>query len=130
MFEKIEMIRMARSMGDHVAQRQAIVARNIANADTPDYKAQDLESFEDSYRSRDGLGPLRTTDPRHLATPDWSPGAARRLSAEGGVSPNGNSVSLEAEMLKAAELKRGHDLSLGIYRSALDLMRTSIGRRS
>jgi flagellar basal-body rod protein FlgB len=33
-------------------------------------------------------------------------------------------------MLKAAEVKRGHDLSLGIYSSALDLMRTSIGRRA
>lgn len=129
MFEKIEMMRMARAMGQHVAQRQAIVARNIANADTPGYKAQDLQSFEDSYRRRDDLPALRTTDRRHLPTPEWSPAAARVLPAETGVSPNGNSVSLEDEMLKAAELKREHDLSLGIYRSALDLMRTSIGRR-
>lgn len=129
MFEKIEMMRMARSMGQHVAQRQGIVARNIANADTPDYKAQDLQSFEDSYRRRDDIPALRTSDPRHIATPDWSPAAAQRLTTTTGVSPNGNSVSLENEMLKAAELKREHDLSLGIYRSALDLMRTSIGRR-
>lgn len=129
MFEKIEMMRMARAMGQHVAQRQTVVARNIANADTPDYKARDLEPFEDSYRRRDGIPALRTSDPRHIASPDWSPAAARQITGEAGVSPNGNSVSLEAEMLKAAELKREHDLSLGIYRSALDLMRTSIGRR-
>lgn len=128
MFEKIEMMRMARAMGQHVAQRQTLVARNIANADTPGYKAQDAEPFEDGYRRAD-LGPMRVTDPRHFATPDWSPAATRLLQEESGVSPNGNSVSLEAEMLKAAELKREHDLSLGIYRSALDLMRTSIGRR-
>lgn len=129
MFEKIELIRMARAMGQHVAQRQAVVARNIANADTPGYKAQDLQGFEATYQRRDGIPPLRTSDTRHLATPEWSPAATRQLAAESGVSPNGNSVSLEAEMLKAAELKREHDLSLGIYRSALDLMRTSIGRR-
>lgn len=129
MFEKIEMMRMARAMGRHAAERQIIVARNIANSDTPDYKAKDLEPFEDSYRRQATGATLRATDPRHLAGPDWSPAAARVVSTESDIAPNGNSVSLEGEMLKAAQLKREHDLSLGIYRSALDLMRTSIGRR-
>ncbi|MCZ0960523.1 FlgB family protein [Paracoccus benzoatiresistens] len=127
MFEKIEMMRMARALGHHASQRQIAVARNIANADTPGFKAEDVASFTDSYRA--ASEPLRTTDPRHLAAPDWSP-ADRRTLAETGVSPNGNSVSLEEEMLKGAEVKRSHDLSLGIYSSALDLMRTSIGRRA
>lgn len=128
MFQNIEMMQMARAMGQHVAQRQTVVARNIANADTPGYKAQDLQSFEDSYRSAP-LQPMRATNSRHIEAPDWSPGAARVLSQQDGISPNGNSVSIEEEMLKAAELKRSFDLSLGIYRSAMNLMRTSIGRR-
>lgn len=127
MFEKIEMMRMARALGAHASQRHTTVARNIANADTPGFKARDMQSFADSYRA--ASEPLRTTDPRHLQAPGWSP-EARQVSDETGVSPNGNSVSLEEEMLKAAEVKRSHDLSLGIYRSALDLMRTSIGRRA
>lgn len=127
MFEKIEMMRMARALGAHASERHLVVARNIANADTPGFKAADTASFADSYRSM--AQPMRTTDPRHLAAPDWSP-LTRQTADETGVSPNGNSVSLEEEMLKAAEVKRGHDLSLGIYSSALDLMRTSIGRRA
>lgn len=127
MFEKIEMMRMARALGAHASERHLVVARNIANADTPGFKAADTASFADSYRS--AAQPMRTTDPRHLAAPDWSP-LTRQTADETGVSPNGNSVSLEEEMLKAAEVKRGHDLSLGIYSSALDLMRTSIGRRA
>lgn len=127
MFEKIEVMRMARALGHHASQRQIAVARNIANADTPGFRAQDLQPFADSYRA--AAMPLQATDPRHLQAPDWAP-ATRRTSDDTGVSPNGNSVSLEEEMLKAAEVKRGHDLSLGIYRSALDLMRTSIGRRA
>lgn len=129
MFENIELIRMARAMGQHVSQRQAIVARNIANADTPGFRAQDVTPFEDSYRQGGDLS-LRMTNMRHLGTPGWSPDGTRVVATETGVSPNGNSVSIEAEMLKAAELKRSHDLSLGIYRSALNLMRTSIGRRA
>ena len=128
MFEKIEMMRMARALGAHASERHLVVARNIANADTPGFKAADTASFADSYRSAE-TATLRTTDPRHLAAPDWSP-LTRQTVDETGVSPNGNSVSLEEEMLKAAEVKRGHDLSLGIYSSALDLMRTSIGRRA
>ena len=127
MFEKIEMMRMARALGQHASQRQITVARNIANADTPGFKAEDVASFADNYRA--ASAPMRTTDPRHLDAPEWSP-AAHAATAETGVSPNGNSVSLEEEMLKAAEVKRSHDLSLGIYSSALDLMRTSIGRRA
>ncbi len=122
MFEKIEMMRMARAMGQHAAQRHVVVARNIANADTPGYRAQDL-----GYH-RATTGALRVTNARHLDRPDWSP-ASRIVTPDGETSPNGNSVSLEEEMLKAAELKRQHDLSLGIYRSALDLMRSSLGRR-
>ncbi|SNR41191.1 FlgB family protein [Paracoccus sediminis] len=126
MFEKIEMMRMARAMGSHASQRQITVARNIANADTPGFKAQDLQPFADSYRA--ASEPLRATDARHLQVADWT-ASSRPATTETGVSPNGNSVSLEEEMLKAAEVKRSYDLSLGIYRSALDLVRTSIGRR-
>jgi len=128
MFENIEMMRMARAMGQHASQRHTTVARNIANADTPGFKAEDVQSFAENYRKA-AFSTMRTTDPRHLDAPDWSP-AARHTADETGVSPNGNSVSLEEEMLKAAEVKRSHDLSLGIYSSALDLMRTSIGRRA
>ncbi|SNT73050.1 FlgB family protein [Paracoccus seriniphilus] len=128
MFEKIEMMRMARAMGQHVAQRQTVVARNIANADTPGFKAQDLPGFEESYHRSVGMAELKTTSIRHFSTPQWSTAMPRAETTEGESSPNGNSVSLEKEMLKAAEVKRAHELSLGIYQSALTLMRSSIGR--
>ncbi|MFV0382878.1 FlgB family protein [Paracoccus sp. (in: a-proteobacteria)] len=128
MFERIEMMNMARAMTDHAARRQIIVARNVANADTPGFKTLDLEAFEDSYRRSDMAG-LRATRSGHLGSADWSPAASREFGVETGLSPNGNSVSLEDEMVKEAETRREHELSLGIYRSSLDLLRTSIGRR-
>ena len=45
------------------------------------------------------------------------------------MSPNGNNVSLEGEMLSAAGVRKDHDLALTIYRSSLGLFRTSLGRR-
>ncbi|MFV0301358.1 MAG: FlgB family protein [Paracoccus sp. (in: a-proteobacteria)] len=129
MFERIEVMNMARAMTDHAAQRQVVVARNIANADTPGYLARDVTDFGASYHGA-AAGALRGTDPRHLTDPYWMGGAARTVFDEGQVSPNGNSVSLEAEMVKTAELRQEHELSLGIYRSSLDMLRTSIGRRA
>lgn len=130
MFENIETIRMARAMTGHAAERQKVVARNIANSDTPGFRAMDMPDFASSYREAARPADLRGTHPRHITTASWSPAAAQVFAGDSGISPNGNSVSLEDEMLKLAEVRRDHDLSIGIYRSALNLMRTGIGRRN
>lgn len=129
MFEKIEMLRMARAMGQHTQARHIEVARNIANADTPGFRAHDLRPFAETYRQAEEGGTLRVSNARHLDAPQWSPGGARVIEVAGPVSPNGNSVSLEEEMVRAAEVKSSHDRSLTIYRSGLDLLRSSLGRR-
>lgn len=129
MFEKIEMLRMARAMGQHTQARHIEVARNIANADTPGFRAHDLQPFAETYRQAEEGGTLRVSNARHLDAPQWSPGGAQVIEVAGPVSPNGNSVSLEEEMVRAAEVKSSHDRSLTIYRSGLDLLRSSLGRR-
>ncbi|WP_373945333.1 FlgB family protein [Paracoccus marcusii] len=129
MFEKIEMLRMARAMGQHTQARHIEVARNIANADTPGFRAHDLQPFAETYRQAEEGGTLRVSNARHLDAPQWSPGGARVIEVAGPVSPNGNSVSLEEEMVRAAEVKSSHDRSLTIYSSGLDLLRSSLGRR-
>ena len=47
----------------------------------------------------------------------------------GTLSPNGNGVSLETEMVKAADVKREHDMALAIYSKSLAILRASLGRR-
>ncbi|RJE84907.1 FlgB family protein [Paracoccus onubensis] len=129
MFERIELMSLARASTSHAALRNAVVARNIANADTPGFTARDLQPFAESYR-QNHTAPLRRTRAGHIPNPAWSPGPARELQPEAEASPNGNTVSLEEEMFKLAEVKRRHELSVGIYQSALNLMRTSIDRRN
>lgn len=127
MFERIELMNMARAMTGYAAKRQMVVARNVANADTPGYGARDLEPFEDSYRNLPAQD-MRRTRNGHIDATVWTADRRRELSVDGPASPNGNNVSLEEEMLRAAETKKQHELSLSIYQSALDLMRTSLGR--
>ena len=127
MFGQIDTMRMARDMGAHAAARQRAIATNVANADTPGYRARDLPDFASQMRSVPAVG-LRTTRADHLTAASWGGGDARAVDAGGEASPNGNTVTLEGEMLRAAEAKRQFDLSLSIYQSGMGLMRTALGR--
>lgn len=115
-------------MSAHAAERAKIVAGNVANADTPGYRARDLRPFAESYRNA-GDNPIRATRAGHFASTDSGGDIARLTEEQGGRAPNGNSVSLEEEMVKTAEVKRQHDISLAVYRSSLTLLRTAIGRK-
>lgn len=126
MFAQIDTMRMARDLGAHAAQRQRVIATNVANADTPGYRARDLPEFEDGLR-RPALE-LRATRPGHLAAgPSDTP--SRAIEVEGEPSPNGNTVSLEDEMVRSAAAKREFDLSLSVMQSGMTLLRTALGRR-
>lgn len=130
MLENLEVLRMAGAMAAHAGRRNAVVARNIAHADTPGYTARDLAPFAQSYADAGGNSAMRATRPGHL-TPADRPAAAREtatVTAESGATPNGNTVSLEREMMRAAEVRHQHDLALSIYRSATTILRTSLGR--
>lgn len=127
MFEKPEVLRMAAAAAAHAAARMASIGRNVANADTPGYRAADLASFEDTYRTGGDLR-LAATRPRHFPAASAQPQAAARTSA-GHMSPNGNNVSLEGEMMRAAQVRKDHDMALSIYKSSLNILRASLGRR-
>ncbi|WP_172330260.1 FlgB family protein [Mangrovicoccus sp. HB161399] len=129
MFSSLEIFRTASALAAHSSSRQTILSQNIANADTPGYRAQDIRPFAESY---DGLSEpfqMKATRAGHIRTTGdpyaFGQGAVDR---PGDASPNGNTVSLEQEMLNAAETKYSHDVALTVYRSGLNLLRTSLGR--
>jgi flagellar basal-body rod protein FlgB len=115
MFDRLEIFTLAGSRAQHAAARQAVVAQNIANADTPGYRARDITDFTETWRRLQtdegaGAGPLRVID---AGTP---------------AAPNGNTVSLELEMLRGIEAQRAHSRALQVYGAAMSILRSSIGR--
>lgn len=127
MFDNLEVMRMAHALARHASARQGVVAQNIANSDTPDYRASDIAPFSDSYETA-SADAMRATRPGHFgaAPADLPPPPVR--DAGGVPEPNGNTVSLETEMMKSAEVKLQHDMALTVYKSSLDLLRSSLGR--
>jgi len=132
MFKGLDFFNTASAMAAHASTRQGVVARNIANADTPGYRAHDIAPFAEIHRASASSptgGALRTNRADHIPAADWRPEHAPQPEmVPGNASPNGNSVSLETEMIKASSNKQQHEMALSVYRSGLDLLRTALGR--
>ncbi len=128
MFEKLQIFQTADAMARHAATRQAVISQNVANADTPGYRARDMADFASVWNPNKS-GAMRATRASHLngAMPQQMPGA--RPVATTDTAPNGNTVSLEEEMVKAARTKGQHSRALAVYRSGLSVLRASLGRR-
>ena len=130
MDEKLSILTLARGLAGHAAARQSVLAENIANADTPGYRARDIAPFSEVLES--GTTPFQphATRPGHLGPIG---GATRYETREdtafAAESPNGNTVSLEDQMLRGVEVQHAHDLALGVYRKSLDILRLGMGRR-
>ena len=139
MMHEIDILNLASGLAAHAGRRQAVIAQNVAHADTPGYRARELTPFAETFAAQafrgDSPSPAfvaRATRAGH-ALPDAESVAGTRaedrfITALGAASPNGNTVSLETEMIKGIEAKRQHDRALAIYRSSLGILRTSLGR--
>ncbi len=127
MFQQIDLLKMAGAMASNAEARQNAIARNIANADTPGYKAVDVASFASTYQASDGFTPNATLPGHFTGTGDAASTQASVRKTPGNESPNGNTVSLESEMIDAANVRQQHDMALAIYRSASSILRIALG---
>lgn len=109
-------------------QRQTVIAKNIANVDTPQYQAADLAPLNFKNTLRQKLAPERT-NPLHLASTHGA-GSARedveRKPYE--VTPSGNSVSLEEQMQKANSTGIDFQMIATLYQKNIGLIRTALDR--
>ncbi|MEL6464881.1 MAG: FlgB family protein [Pseudomonadota bacterium] len=130
MFQNLAVFETAHAMAMHAGQRQAVISQNVANADTPGYAARDIPAFTDVYAPAAGNAfSQRATRGAHLHGAMMANFPATIQEDKSFAAPDGNSVSLETEMLRATDAKRQHDRSLAIYRSALTILRSSLGRQ-
>lgn len=127
MFESLELSKMARALAAHSGARLGVIAENVANADTPGFKARDLPDFAQIWRGETGAG-MRATRDGHLGAGP-SEAEAAPIRRDGPASPNGNTVSLQLEMLRAAEVRQDHEMALAISSHASSLTRAALGLR-
>lgn len=125
----LDVLRMASSLAAHASARQVVITENIANADTPGYRARDLADFAQTLDETAGSLAPRATRPGHLDFGAEGRGfEAGEVAAFGAETPNGNTVSLEDQMMRSAEVRQSYDLALGVYRKSMDILSAAIGK--
>jgi flagellar basal-body rod protein FlgB len=110
-------------------ERQRVLAENVANADTPYYRARDLAppNFESMVQGAASLTMVRT-DPGHRGMAGGGSQFAEDKNLHYEIRPRGNAVSHEDEMLKLAGNQMDYDAVTSIYTRSLTLIKTAIGK--
>jgi flagellar basal-body rod protein FlgB len=114
--EPVYLFSIASQRNQWLAVRQSTIAGNVANANTPGFKALDVAPFE-SVMERTRLA-LATTQPGHLnAGPNVAEAGAPEADQPWEVLHSGNTVSIDKELLKAGEVNRQYALNTNIMKS-------------
>ena len=100
-----------RSMLSGLSARQRTIADNIANLETPGFRASKVE-FEDSLR--EALG-----DGSGMARPST-------VTSTNPALPNGNNVSIDEEIVALQETNLRYQLGIEAVTSKLNLLRSSM----
>lgn len=111
--------------------RQELISSNVANANTPGFKAKKLDFEEALARAldTDGQMQMKASDGNHF---DVGNGGFNNLEPEiydnpnGVVSENGNTVDVEAEMAQMAENKLMYDALVQLINKKMGMMKYAI----
>lgn len=112
-----------------LGQRHSVVARNVANSDTPNYIPQDLteSSFRAALRKETPRAePLRTHQAHLLSGDSAAPAKESEQSDIYEVAPSGNAVILEQELVKMNQVQAQHSLMVNLYRKHVEMMKLAL----
>ncbi len=109
------------------ARRAEVLAANLANADTPGYKARDLDFRRVLAGTAEAALNLRTTAPGHLGAPAASPGGAELLYRHPlQASIDGNTVDTQIEYAEFARNSLQYQASLTFLNNRIKGLMTAI----
>jgi flagellar basal-body rod protein FlgB len=119
-----------------LSQRQMVIAQNLANSETPGFKARETEAPDFSAllaAQGDGSAP-RVARPAVRITSGMAALGARQPDGgdiiadrdTGETKPDGNNVVLEEQMLKMGQLQSDYAAMTSIYRKQMGLLKIAV----
>ncbi|MES2269493.1 MAG: flagellar basal body rod protein FlgB [Pseudomonadota bacterium] len=120
----------------NLSERQRVIAQNIANSETPGFKARDVNAPNFSSLLSEAADGPSVVRPRIVLTSGMSALGARQPMAGNIVmdadtsetKPNGNNVALEDQLLKMGQIQADFATMTSLYRKQMGLLKSAIGR--
>ena len=112
-----------------LAQKQKVIANNVAHVDTPSFTPGKIEDFKPASSSG-RMESNHATHPRHIRFESHGGGGAFKVKQESGKTNHdvGNGVILEEEMLKVSETQNHYSEMLNLYRRQHRMLNTALGK--
>ena len=115
---------------DWLAQRQRVLADNIANSDTPDFVPRDLNEKQFKRILAKRLGPVdpQETHASHMqgTVVRGGPAKTERQREPYEASPTGNAVVVEEQLTKVGKTQGDYQLMTNLYRKHMDMFRIAL----
>lgn len=128
MYDKLNLVALAKDRMDWVARRQEVLAENIANANTPKYVPSDLKPFK--AQLKETLLPIQpvATNPMHMRPEIRDPRVVAETRKTFESSPDGNAVVLDEQMAKLGDAKGAYDMAASLMQKQFKMIKLALGK--
>lgn len=123
-YSKIGLFAMMKNKMRYMSERQAVISKNIANADTPGFIPRDLKQVDFKTLTQNAMGNVHvaTTNAMHIEPKSSSSfNSKKRQTFE--TTPVGNAVVLEEEAMKMAENNVDYQATTTAYKKIVEMFR-------
>jgi flagellar basal-body rod protein FlgB len=122
---QLYVLQLASQSAQWLSARQSLIASNVANANTPGYRALDLQPFSAVLDNTQIT--MVTTNPAHMTPTQEEFASARPVESDPTEETlSGNSVNLEQEMIKLGEVNRAYSMGTNIKRAIHQMMMAAL----
>lgn len=131
-YASLPIFQLMKAKLDYTSERQTVLAQNVANVDTPGYRARDVQAPDFkamlAKSSKPSIG-MAVTNAQHIATGRASGSAYKTIERESTYeqSPLDNNVVVEEEMMRVAETQSEYQRTLTLYRKTVSMFKAALG---
>lgn len=131
-YAKLPIFQLMKAKLDYAAERQTVLAQNVANVDTPGYRAKDVQAPDFKAMLAKSAKPsigMAITNEHHIGTGKPSASAYKTIERESTYeqSPVDNNVVVEEEMMRVAEAQSEYQRTLTLYRKTISMFKAALG---
>lgn len=131
MYSNLSLLQMAKKSMDWAARRQEVLAENVANADTPNFRPNDIKKldFKSELTGTQPTAQPVVTNPQHVGTVAFTKEPdVKRIRQPYEAEPDGNAVVLEEQMQKVGETRQAYELATTLFSKNMKMLRTALGK--